>query len=142
MTQPFEATHSSVAASKPLENDRTPTSSLWLLTIAPSIWAAHLLSCYVTVAIWCAKVAGASGPLGTSRSAILVYTIVALAGIAVVGWKGLRHHRHGTEATTHDLDTAGDRHRFLGFATLLLSGLSGVGVLYLALAAAYFDTCR
>ena len=48
----------------------------------------------------------------------------------------------GTEATTHDLDSVDDRHRFLGFATLLLAGLSAVGVLYAALAAIYFETCR
>jgi hypothetical protein len=116
--------------------------SLWMLTIAPSIWAAHLLICYVTAAIWCAKVVSFAGPLDGVRSAIMWYTAVALAGIGVVGWAGFRRHRHGTEATTHDLDTAEDRHRFLGFATLLLSGLSAVGVLYAALAATYFETCR
>jgi hypothetical protein len=46
------------------------------------------------------------------------------------------------EATTHDLDTRDDRHRFVGFATLLLSGLSAVGVVYAAAAAQHFDTCR
>ncbi len=70
------------------------------------------------------------------------YSAIALAGIALIGYEGFRRHRHGTEATTHDLDTPGDRHRFLGFATLLLSGLSAVGVLYAALAATYFTTCR
>ncbi len=116
--------------------------SLWLLTIAPTIWAAHLLICYITAAIWCAKFVGPDGALGTIQTAITWYTIVALAGIAVIGWEGLRRHRHGTEATTHDLDSVQDRHRFLGFATLLLSGLSAVGVLYAALAATYFETCR
>jgi hypothetical protein len=133
---------------------RAPTGSshytLWLLTIAPTIWAVHLLLCYITAAIWCAKFVGPGGPLDGIRSAVLWYTVVALAGIALTGWEGFRRHRHpsaplgagGTEATTHDLDTAEDRHRFLGFATLLLSGLSGVGVLYAALAATYFETCR
>jgi hypothetical protein len=80
---------------------------------------------------------------------------VALVGITIIGWEGFRRHSYsgtsgpstslgagGTEATTHDLDTPEDRHRFLGFATLLLSGLSAVAVLYAALAAMYFDTCR
>jgi hypothetical protein len=122
---------------------RTPDYySLWLLTIAPAIWAAHLLLCYITAAIWCAKFAGPGGALGGIRSAIAWYTAAALVGIAVIGWEGLRRHRHGTETTTHDLDSVEDRHRFLGFATLLLSGLSAVGVLYAALAATYFETCR
>jgi len=122
---------------------RTPDHySLWLLTVAPTIWAAHLLLCYITAAIWCAKFVGPGGPLGAVRSAVIWYTTAALIGIAVMGWEGFRRHRYGTEATTHDLDSVEDRHRFLGFATLLLAGLSAVGVLYAALAATYFDTCR
>jgi hypothetical protein len=130
---------------------RTPDHySLWLLTIAPTIWAAHLLLCYITAAIWCAKFVGPGGALDAIQTAILWYTVIALVGIAVIGWVGLRRHRHpsttlgagGTETTTHDLDSVEDRHRFLGFATLLLAGLSAVGVLYAALAATYFETCR
>jgi hypothetical protein len=116
--------------------------SLWLLTIAPTIWAAHLLLCYITAAIWCAKFVSYGGALGSVWSAITWYTALALVGIVLIGWEGFRRHRHGTEATTHDLDSVDDRHRFLGFATLLLAGLSAVGVLYAALAATYFETCR
>jgi hypothetical protein len=131
---------------------RTPSShyTLWLLTIAPAIWALHLLLSYITAAVWCAKFAGPGGPLGGIRNLVMWYTAVALVGIVLTGWEGFRRHRHpsaslgagGTEATTHDLDTPEDRHRFLGFATLLLSGLSGLGVFYAALAATYFETCR
>ena len=120
----------------------TDTYSLWLLTIAPSIWAAHLLLSYITAAVWCARFVPSGGPLNGIRTAIVWYTALALAGIALIGWEGFRRHRHGSETTTHDLDSADDRRRFLGFATLLLSGLSAVGVLYAALAAAYFETCR
>ena len=116
--------------------------TLWMLTVAPTIWALHLLLCYVTAAVWCAKFVPPGGPLDGVQTAIGWYTVVALVGIGIMGWEGLRRHRHGTEATTHDLDTPEDRHRFLGFATLLLSGLSAVGVLYAALAATYFETCR
>ena len=124
--------------------------SLWLLTIAPTIWAAHLLLCYSTAAIWCAKFVAQGGALGPIRTAIMWYTAAALAGIAATGWKGFRRHSYpstrlgagGTETTTHDLDSAEDRHRFLGFATLLLAGLSAVGVLYAALAATFFESCR
>src|SRR5918994_7983539 len=120
----------------------TDRDSLWLLTIAPTIWAAHLLVSYVTASIWCSKFAGPAGALGGIRTAIVWYTAVALAGIAIVGWVGFRRHTFGgAEATTHDLDSSEDRHRFLGFATLLLSGLSAVAVLYGALAATFFDTC-
>jgi hypothetical protein len=116
--------------------------SLWLLTIAPTIWAAHLLLSYVTGAIWCAKFAGPAGALGNVRTAVAWYTAVALVGIVAVGIEGFRRHRFGTEATTHDLDSPEDRHRFLGFATLLLAGLSAVAVIYAAMAAKFFETCR
>jgi hypothetical protein len=124
--------------------------SLWLLTIAPTIWAVHLLLSYVTAAIWCAKFAEPFGALDGVRTAVLWYTAAALAGIAVIGVEGFRRHRYptsehqagGAETTTHDLDSPEDRHRFLGFATLLLAGLSSVAVVYAALAATFFETCR
>jgi hypothetical protein len=130
---------------------RTPDKdSLWLLTIAPTIWAAHLMLCYLTAAIWCAKFAAPAASLDGVRRTITWYTAVALIGIAVIGCEGFRRHSYpstalgagGIEATTHDLDSPEDRHRFLGFATLLLSGLSAVAVLYAAFAATFFNTCR
>jgi hypothetical protein len=42
----------------------------------------------------------------------------------------------------HDADTPEDRRGFMGMATLLLSGLSGVGVIYSALAAVFIGTCE
>jgi len=42
----------------------------------------------------------------------------------------------------HDADTPEDRHRFLGFATLLLSGLSAVAVIYTALVVVVFRSCH
>lgn len=116
--------------------------SLWLLTISPTVWAAHFLLCYVTAAIWCAKAVGRDGSLGAVRWAIAVFTVLALAGIAATGWRGYLRHRHGTAAAPHDFDTPADRHRFLGFATLLLSGLSAVAVVYVALAAVFIGSCR
>lgn len=115
--------------------------SLWTLTMAPAIWAAHLLLSYITATIWCEKFAGPAGGSVGIRTAIGWYTAVAIAGIAAVGWRGLRWHQHGTETTTHDLDSPDDRHRFLGFATLLLSGLSAMATLYAALAASFFEGC-
>jgi hypothetical protein len=116
--------------------------SLWLLTASPVIWAAHFLLCYATASIWCAKVAGLGGPLDGARLAIVVYTALALAAIGVIGWIG--HHRHsfGDAALPNDDDTPEDRHRFLGFATLLLSALSAVAVIYAALIIFFFRSCH
>lgn len=115
--------------------------SLWLLTIAPLMWCAHFLLSYITVAIWCEKLASAQG-VGGARMAVAAYTLLALAGIVVVGLRGYRQHRHGRARLPHDFDTGADRHRFLGFATLLLAGLSAVATLFVALSALLIDNCR
>lgn len=116
--------------------------TLWLLAASPTIWAVHFLACYITAAIWCAKVGGATGSLGWVPTAVLTYTVVALVGIGVITAIGWRRHDYGTAAVPHDFDTRADRHRFLGFATVLLSGLSAVAVLYVAVVAAFFGSCR
>jgi hypothetical protein len=117
-------------------------SHLWALAASPGLWAAHFLLSYATAAIWCAKVAGRDGSLSGARVAIAVYTVVALAGIAVVGWRGVQRHRHGGPQADYDDDTPEERHRFLGLATAMLSGLSAVATAYSALAAVFFGSCR
>lgn len=116
--------------------------SLWILTVSPTLWAAHFLLSYLTAAVWCAKVVGRDGSLSTVRVAIAVYTVLALLGIGLNGWLGYRRHSFGDASTPHDFDSPADRHRFLGFATLLLSALSAVATLYVALAAVFIETCR
>ena len=116
--------------------------SLWLLTIAPSIWAAHFLASYLTAAIWCAKVVDRGESLETVRILIGVYTLVALSGIGWIGGIAYQRHSHGDAETPHHGDTPEDRHRFLGFATLLLSGLSFVATIYVAMAAVFMETCQ
>jgi hypothetical protein len=116
--------------------------SLWRLTLSPTIWAAHFLLSYISAALWCAKIAGRDGDLGAIRLAIAVYTGLALVGIVSVGWRGLHRHRFGSTTGPHDFDTLESRHRFLGFATLLLSGLSGVATVYVALAAVFIGSCH
>lgn len=117
--------------------------NLWLLIVSPAIWAAHFLICYVTAAIWCAKAAaGPQSSLAPVRWLIAGATLVALAGIALNGRSGLRRHRFQSESLPHDFDTPGDRHRFLGFATALLAGLSAVATVFVAAVALFFEDCR
>ena len=116
--------------------------SLWLLIVSPTIWAAHFLVSYITAAVWCAKYAARFDSLTPVRWAIAIYTVLALIGIAWNGRSGLRRHRFGSESLPHDFDTPGDRHRFLGFATVLLAGLSAVATLFAALVVLYFEDCR
>lgn len=116
--------------------------SLWLLTASPVIWAAHFLLSYITASIWCAKLAGPDKSLWEVRVAIVIYTAFALIAIGFIGWVGHRRHRYGNASVPHDADTPEDRHRFLGFAILLLSGLSAVAVIYAGLVVVFVRSCH
>jgi len=116
--------------------------NLWLLAVSPTIWTAHFLFCYLTAAIWCAKFDGTQTTLDVVRIAIALYTALALLGIGLNGWAGWRRHRYGSETPPHDFDSSEDRHRFLGFATLLLSALSAIATLFVAMVAFFFEDCR
>jgi len=115
--------------------------SLWLLTVSPVIWSAHFLLSYVTAAIWCAKAPGPYAGLADVRLAIAVYTGAALLGIGMTAWVGWRRQK-AIGFDTGPGDTAEDRHQFLAFATLILSGLSAVATAYVALAAVFIGNCR
>jgi hypothetical protein len=118
--------------------------SLGALTLPPSIWAVHFLVCYVGAAVWCSKNVQAATSLGGVRVAIAVLTVMALLGIVASGIAGYRRHgsEHGFEVTGHDFDSPEGRRRFLGFATMLLAGLSGVATVFTALPAIFIETCR
>ena len=126
---------------EPTDEVHESRQSLWRLVAAPSIWLVYFLLSYLSAAIWCAKLADPGGRFAIVRLVIGVYTALALAGIAVVGHGGYRRHRHGTETGQHDFDTSAGRHRFLGFATLLLAALSAIATLYVALAAIFIEDC-
>jgi hypothetical protein len=121
-----------------------PENTLYLAMVAapPAIFITHFVVAYALASVWCAKMAGADGRLGGALLPFAAITVAALGGVLWVGWHGYDRHSFGSEAVPHDQDTAGDRHRFLGFATLLLSGLSGVGILFVAAAFLAFDTCQ
>lgn len=118
-----------------------PRDSLWPLIAGPTLWAVHFLLSYVTAAVWCAKVGGQSGPLGSSLGVIGLYTLVAVLGCLALMRAGWRRHRFGQATLPHDAGTTGDRHRFLGFATLLLAGLSLVAIIYVALPLLFIERC-
>lgn len=112
-----------------------------MLTVAPSIWAAHFLASYLTAAISCAKYADSTATFERVRTAIGFYTLAAVVGIGVTGWLGYRRVKFRRDEMPHDDDTPLDRHRFLGFSTLLLSGLSLVATLFVATVVVFVETC-
>jgi hypothetical protein len=115
--------------------------SLWVVVSAPLVWAGHFLLSYCTAAVWCAKFSGPERSLATARVIIAVYTACAFAAVGLVGAVTVKRHkllaRGGQEA-----DTDEDRHRFLGFATLLLCGLSAIAIAYSALAVVIIGSCH
>jgi hypothetical protein len=113
--------------------------TLWTLFTAPVVWAAHFLVCYVLAAVWCAK-RGDLG-FGVVQTGIGVATLAAVAMILLSAWLAWRQWGFGTYDPPHDDPTSHDRRRFQGFATLLLSGLSLVAVLYVALPLLFIDGC-
>jgi hypothetical protein len=117
------------------------TRYLVLAAVSPTIWLLHFLLSYITASVWCARIAGTGGALGTVHMWVAAYTVVALAGIALVGWGGHRRRDHGAAIPPHDDDTPEDRRRFLGHTAVLLSGLSAVATIYSAIAVFMFDVC-
>jgi hypothetical protein len=111
-----------------------------VLIAGPLIWSAHFLASYLVAAVHCAK--QPESGLADVRAMILGLTIAALVGIAATGLRGLKHHLKSTDGLPHDDDTPEDRRSFLGFATLLLCGLSAVAVVFVAMPVAFFEVCR
>jgi hypothetical protein len=115
-------------------------ASLWILAAAPVLWSVHFLASYAVAAALCGRLG--AGSIDTVRLTITVLAAVALAGIAGVAAVGWRWHRAAGDAPPHDADSAADRRGFMGLATVLLATLSGVGVIYSALAAVFIRTCE
>ena len=118
-------------------------TDLWRVIISPSIWALHFLVCYVAAAIYCEKL-GRDAPLDSVRVLVIVVTVLALGGIF---WSSLKLWRvHDRSLTDDDFEyehnTPEERHRFLSHVALMLSVLSAVAVIYVAIPMLYLDTCR
>lgn len=118
-------------------------TDLWRILISPLIWAVHFLACYITVAVFCEKM-GRAAALGPAEIAVIVYTLLALAGIGWSTW-GLWRVR-GRSLTDNDFEyehnTPEERHRFLSHVALILSVLSAVAIIYVAIPMIYLTSCR
>lgn len=115
--------------------------SMWTLFTAPVVWAVHFLVCYVAAAIFCEKPAFLGGDFGNLRLAIGLFTLLCLAMILLSAALAWRQWGFGTGDPPHDDPTRRDRLLFQGYATLLLSGLSFVAVVFTALPAVFITEC-
>lgn len=125
-------------------------ANLITLITAPTIWALHFLVCYVAASVHCAKAmtdarvfTGGSWPDVTlARMIIAGATILALGLIAWSSRQAWGHWSDGDAEPPYDDATFDDRQQFLGFATILLCGLSFIGVIFVALPAVFIGDCR
>ncbi len=115
--------------------------TLWTLFTAPVVWALHFLICYVGAAVFCEKPDFFGSDFNMLRISIGGVTVLALAMIAVSAVLAYRQWGFGTGDPPHDDPTRRDRLLFQGYATLLLSGLSFVAVIFTALPALFFTGC-
>jgi hypothetical protein len=116
--------------------------SLWTLFTAPTVWAIHFVVCYAAVAIYCAKAASISFEFATMRLILAGFTVVALGVIVLSAYLAWRQWGFGSGDPPHDEATRQDRSLFQGFATLLLSGLSFVAVVYVAIPLIFIAECQ
>ncbi len=115
--------------------------TLWTLFTAPVVWALHFLACYVGAAIFCEKPWLLGGDFHNLRMAIAVMTALALAMIVLAAALAWRQWGFGAGDPPHDDPTRRDRLLFQGYATLLLSGLSFVAVIFTAMPALFLTEC-
>lgn len=115
--------------------------SLWTLFTAPVVWALHFLACYVGAAIFCEKPDLFGADFDRLRLAIAVLTALSLAMIVVAAVLAWRQWGFGAGDPPHDDPTRRDRLLFQGYATLLLSGLSFVAVIFTALPVLFVTEC-
>ncbi|RWH77562.1 MAG: hypothetical protein EOQ86_19200 [Mesorhizobium sp.] len=115
--------------------------TLWTLFTAPVVWVAHFLVCYIGAAIYCAKPELVGLSFSAVRAGIAAATVIALSLIALSAWLAWRQWGFGTDDPPHDDPTRRDRTLFQGFATLLLSGLSFIAVIFTAMPALFLTEC-
>ena len=118
-------------------------SSLWTITFAPTIWAVHFVLCYAATSLICVKFSTQTEGVTLLKWGVGVLTAVALVGIGAVArsawkqWDFLEDYDY-----VHDLAREEDRHEFLGHAAFLLSIVSFIGVVYVALPVYLSGSCQ
>lgn len=112
--------------------------TLWTLIVPPTSWAAHFLFSYLWAAVRCAK----TGRYVDAPGVFWGGTAVALLVILASGWIAWVQARTPGDHPPHESGTDSDRLRFLAYATLLLAGLSVIGVVFTALPVLFLRDCR
>ncbi|GGB23173.1 hypothetical protein GCM10011380_11090 [Sphingomonas metalli] len=120
------------------ERIRSLRVSLWTLIVPPSVWAAHFLFSYLWAALNCAKV----GQFARFPTLFAVGTVLALLVILAAGAIAYVQQATPGDEPPHESGTRVDRLRFIAKSTLLLAGLSFVGVIFTATPVVFLTDCR
>lgn len=111
------------------------SDSLLAMIAGPTVWTVHFLACYVTVSLACA--AGSAGPVLPTIVAVTAASLVLLAGIGLAAWRRWRAVRGSKQVRGQDAAVT----PFLALVTLMLSVLSAIAVLWVALPSAMLPSC-
>nr|WP_277998608.1 hypothetical protein [Sphingomonas liriopis] len=112
--------------------------TLWTLIVPPTTWAAHFLFSYLWAAVSCARL----GMWARFPTAFVIGTVLALLVIVAAGVIAWQQARTPGTPAPHDSGTEIDRLRFVAYATLLLSALSFVAVVFTAMPVIVLSDCR
>ena len=121
----------------------TGVGTLMKITLAPTIWAFHFVICYAATAVWCTKLT-ASGDTVTLQTWLIGVTVAALAGIVlcgIIGWRAWHKGGYGEDGHTPGIGDTESRKRFLGHASVLLSVVSFIGVIFVIAPVLLIGTC-
>ena len=136
--------HESIRKHSP-DAHRSIRHRLWWIATAPSLWAVHLLACYIAAAIWCEKVGRPASPNPPAATPLWIFvgvvTAIAVVGILIVARLSWRNFRHRDPPLPFDFDVPNERTEFLGFTAFLLSMLSLVATLMTALVFVLIRSC-
>mgnify|MGYP004517959527 CR=1 FL=1 len=113
-------------------------ASLWTLIVPPTTWAAHFLFSYLWAAVQCAK----TGSFTHAPAVFWAGTVLGLVTIVASGVIALVQSRTPGDPPPHAAGTDVDRLRFLAYSTMLLAGLSFLGVVFTALPVIFIGDCR
>ena len=113
-------------------------ATLWTLIVPPGSWAAHFLFSYLWVSVQCAKTGGFARYPAVFWGGTAIALIVIVAS-GVIAWV---QSRTPGDPPPHAQGTDIDRLRFIAYATLLLSGLSFIAVVFDALPVVFIEDCR
>lgn len=121
---------------------RGTTDSLITMIATPTVWALHFLFCYVLVASACAPNEDVFKSINGARIAIAVATAVSLAFCFFAGLRALREWKTAGGTPPHDQPTEHDRERQMELASVLLSALSFLAIVFTALPVLLVADCR